>query len=80
MPEIEFRWGAQIRTVSATERETILDCALRNGIAAPYSCLEGVCNSCLAKVCLGEAKAEEVLTCQELIKSDDPPRFVDYNL
>lgn len=36
------------------EGETILNAALRQGIALPYSCKSGVCFSCLAKCTRGE--------------------------
>ena len=80
MPEIEFRIGAIKKVVTAEERETILDCALRNAIDAPYSCLEGVCNTCLARVTKDSEPSAEILTCQEIIRSDDPRRVVDYSL
>jgi ring-1,2-phenylacetyl-CoA epoxidase subunit PaaE len=36
------------------EGETILDAALRQGIALPYTCKSGVCFSCLARCTAGE--------------------------
>lgn len=40
----------------AFEGETILNAALRQGIALPYSCKSGVCFSCLAKCIGGEVE------------------------
>lgn len=38
------------------EGETILDAALRQGIALPYTCKSGVCFTCLAKCTAGEVE------------------------
>lgn len=40
----------------AFEGETILNAALRQGIALPYSCKSGVCFSCLARCVRGEVE------------------------
>lgn len=39
----------------AEEDETILEAALRHGIALPYGCRNGACGSCLGRVLAGEA-------------------------
>ncbi len=44
--------------------ETILDGALRQGIALPYSCKAGVCLSCLARCVHGEIEVEFAQTTQ----------------
>jgi ferredoxin len=57
--------------------ETILDAFLAAGVNAPYSCKEGVCSSCMAKLIKGKVKmlnaqsltdidikANRILTCQ----------------
>ncbi|MEY8014180.1 fatty acid desaturase [Mycobacterium servetii] len=62
--------------------ESLLDAALRAGVAAPYLCMEGVCGTCKAKLVSGsldmtsnrapsEADRAEgwVLTCQSRISS-----------
>jgi ring-1,2-phenylacetyl-CoA epoxidase subunit PaaE len=48
--KIQFTIGKQTREVIYDTGESILDSALRNDLNPPYSCLEGVCSSCLAQV------------------------------
>lgn len=77
MTRIEFRVGPEVKTVDAEETDTILDTALRNRVSAPYSCLEGVCQSCLATLKQGDIEVPpgsaydpsefppgQILTCQ----------------
>lgn len=88
MPEIEFRVGGVVRVVPAVERETLLECALRQGVNAPYSCLEGVCGTCEAKLLEGDVneqghggirgEGERVLTCQARIREGCARVTVDY--
>lgn len=40
-------------TFSAESNETVLEAALRNGIAFPYSCRSGTCGSCKGKILSG---------------------------
>jgi ring-1,2-phenylacetyl-CoA epoxidase subunit PaaE len=60
-----------------SQKQTILDAALKQGIDAPYSCQGGICSSCLARVTEGSAEMSKnsiltdgeiasglVLTCQ----------------
>jgi ring-1,2-phenylacetyl-CoA epoxidase subunit PaaE len=60
-----------------SQKQTILDAALKQGIDAPYSCQGGICSSCLARVTEGTAEMAKnsiltdgeiasglVLTCQ----------------
>lgn len=42
------------RSFAAKEGETILDAALRSGIALPYGCRDGACGTCKGKVLSGE--------------------------
>ncbi len=93
MAEIEFRVGGQVIIVPAEDRETVLDCALRNAVNAPYSCLEGVCSTCQAVIREGQvenpgagqdcdvalSKQEPVLTCQVRIKKGCERLVVDYD-
>jgi ferredoxin-NADP reductase/DMSO/TMAO reductase YedYZ heme-binding membrane subunit len=62
--------------------ETVLDAALRSGVDLPYSCREGVCGTCRAKLACGrvsqegadltqaEVDAGYVLTCQARPETD----------
>lgn len=72
--------------------ESLLDCALRNNLDAPYSCLEGVCTSCMAVVTEGqvdfpedgilspkELQSGKVLTCQTRIKEGCAMVGIDYD-
>lgn len=40
----------------AEANETILDAALRQGVALPYGCRNGACGSCVAKIIRGEVR------------------------
>ena len=76
--------------VNMSSKESVLDCALKNDIDAPYSCQGGVCSSCIARVKEGEAtmaqnhiltdsEIEEglILTCQA--RPTTPKLVVDYD-
>ncbi|MFA5298263.1 MAG: ferredoxin--NADP reductase [Lutibacter sp.] len=65
------------KTFSIDPKNTILNSALKEGLDAPYSCLGGICSSCLAKVIEGKAVMDKnsilseaeikdgfILTCQ----------------
>jgi ring-1,2-phenylacetyl-CoA epoxidase subunit PaaE len=51
-----------------SQKETILEAALKQKIEVPYSCQGGVCSSCLAKVTQGTAqmKKNSILTDSEV--------------
>ncbi|MEA9413567.1 ferredoxin--NADP reductase [Flavobacterium sp. PL02] len=51
-----------------SQKQTILDAALKQGIDAPYSCQGGICSSCLARVTSGtaEMKKNSILTDKEI--------------
>jgi ring-1,2-phenylacetyl-CoA epoxidase subunit PaaE len=63
--------------------ESVLDAALRAGLDLPYSCRDGVCGTCRAKLTSGqvhqpmadlspaEVDAGYVLTCQARPRSED---------
>lgn len=66
-------------TVVCDANQNILDALLKAGIEAPYSCREGVCSTCLAKLISGKVKMKNhaslsdidisennVLTCQAI--------------
>lgn len=69
--------------IQCDEGDTILDACLKAGLAAPYSCLEGVCTACMAVKLSGEIEMREdtaldpgeviqgrILTCQAKVTSD----------
>ncbi len=51
-----------------SQKETILDAALKQGLDAPYSCQGGICSSCLCRVTKGSAemKKNSILTDKEI--------------
>jgi ring-1,2-phenylacetyl-CoA epoxidase subunit PaaE len=51
-----------------SQKQTILEAALKQGIDAPYSCQGGICSSCIARVTVGtaEMKKNSILTDKEL--------------
>ena len=51
-----------------SQKQTILEAALKQGIDAPYSCQGGICSSCMARVTVGtaEMKKNSILTDKEL--------------
>ena len=72
------------------ENQNILDALLKAGIEAPYSCREGVCSTCLAKLISGRVKMKnhisltdtdisenKVLTCQAIPLTNDTE--IDYD-
>lgn len=72
--------------------ESLLDAALRGGVDAPYSCMEGVCISCLAMVKEGELDFPDdtilsdedraqgrTLTCQAKVKPGCARVVINYD-
>ena len=55
-------------TFEMSQKQTILEAALKQGIDAPYSCQGGICSSCMARVTVGSAemKKNSILTDKEL--------------
>lgn len=51
-----------------SQKQTILDAALKQGIDAPYSCQGGICSSCIARVTEGTAEMTKnsILTDKEI--------------
>ena len=47
-----------------SQKQTVLEAALKQGIDAPYSCQGGICSSCLARITNGSAemKKNSILT------------------
>jgi len=55
-------------TFEMSQKQSILDAALKQGIDAPYSCQGGICSSCLARVTEGaaEMRKNSILTDSEI--------------
>lgn len=55
-------------TFEMSQKQTILEAALKQGVDAPYSCQGGICSSCLARVKSGTAvmKKNSILTDGEI--------------
>ena len=56
------------KTFEMSQKQTILEAALKQGIDAPYSCQGGICSSCLARITNGtaEMKKNSILTDGEI--------------
>ena len=75
--------------VAVNPGETVLDAALRSGLDLPYSCRDGVCGTCRAKLACGQVNQDNadlspkeiaagyVLTCQARPESDGVVISVD---
>lgn len=57
-------------TFEMSQKQTVLEAALKQGLDAPYSCQGGICSSCLAKITNGtaEMKKNSILTDGEIAK------------
>jgi ring-1,2-phenylacetyl-CoA epoxidase subunit PaaE len=57
-------------TFEMSQKQTILEAALKQGLDAPYSCQGGICSSCIAKVTNGtaEMRKNSILTDSEIAK------------
>lgn len=55
-------------TFEMSQKQTLLEAALKQGIDAPYSCQGGICSSCLARISKGtaEMKKNAILTDKEV--------------
>lgn len=55
-------------TFEMSQKQTILEAALKHGLDAPYSCQGGICSSCLARITNGtaEMKKNSILTDSEI--------------
>ncbi|MBC8643466.1 ferredoxin--NADP reductase [Flavobacterium lindanitolerans] len=55
-------------TFDMSQKITLLDAALKQGIDAPYSCQGGICSSCIARIVSGSAemKKNSILTDREI--------------
>lgn len=92
MTRVRFQVSGDSKEFEYNKGESILECALRNDVDAPYSCLEGVCNSCMAIVKEGrvdfpedtilspdEVKQGRVLTCQTRVAEGCTLVVIDYD-
>ncbi|MEO5775960.1 MAG: ferredoxin--NADP reductase [Flavobacterium sp.] len=77
-------------TFEMSQKQTVLEAALKQGIDAPYSCQGGICSSCLARITNGTAEMLKntiltdgeiaeglILTCQAHPTS--PEIYIDYD-
>ncbi|KAF2518970.1 2Fe-2S iron-sulfur cluster binding domain-containing protein [Flavobacterium salilacus subsp. salilacus] len=77
-------------TFDMSQKMTILDAALKQGIDAPYSCQGGICSSCMARITKGSAEMKKnailtdgeiaeglILTCQAHPTSSEI--YIDYD-
>ena len=77
-------------TFEMSQKQTVLEAALKQGIDAPYSCQGGICSSCLARITNGSAEMAKnsiltdseiaeglILTCQAHPTS--PEIYIDYD-
>ncbi len=55
-------------TFGMSQKQTVLEAALKQGLDAPYSCQGGICSSCLARITSGTAvmKKNTILTDSEI--------------
>ena len=55
-------------TFEMSQKQTVLEAALKQGIDAPYSCQGWLCSSCIAKITKGSAemKKNSILTDNEV--------------
>ncbi len=59
---------AEETTFEMSQKQTILEAALKKGLDAPYSCQGGICSSCIARIKSGTAtmKKNAILTDDEI--------------
>lgn len=92
MADLKITVSGQDYRLDLETHETILEAALRQKVDAPYSCLEGVCTSCMAIVKEGSVDLPEgsvlsvaeqaegkTLTCQAKIRKGCHRIAIDYD-
>jgi 3-ketosteroid 9alpha-monooxygenase subunit B len=69
--EVELHLDGQVHHLRCDGTETLLDAALRAGIAAPFSCKAGLCASCMCQVREGSVhlRHNEALDQKDLAKA-----------
>ena len=55
-------------TFEMSNKQTVLEAALKQGLDVPYSCQGGICSSCICKVTEGvvEMKKNQILSEEEI--------------
>ncbi len=55
-------------TFEMSQKQTLLEAALKNGLDVPYSCQGGICSSCICKITEGtaEMKKNQILSDDEI--------------
>ncbi|MEZ4853148.1 2Fe-2S iron-sulfur cluster-binding protein [Flavobacterium sp.] len=66
--QVTFLLDDEETTVEMSQKQTILEAALKHNLDAPYSCQGGICSSCIARVTEGKAemKKNQILTDDEI--------------
>lgn len=66
--QITVMVDGEIETFEMSQKQTLLEAALKQGLDAPYSCQGGICSSCLARITAGKAemKKNAILTDSEI--------------
>ena len=90
--QIKIKIHGNTSEVTYESGDSILDCAIKNDLNPPYSCMEGVCASCCAKLISGKVEhpddtilsdeqvaAGEILTCQARLNPLDGNVVIDYD-
>lgn len=58
----------EVTTFEMSQKQTLLEAALKQSLDAPYSCQGGICSSCIARITEGKAemKKNQILTDEEI--------------
>lgn len=92
MSQLTVTLSGETHHLPLNHGESVLDAALRAGLDAPYSCMEGVCTACMAQIKEGDVdfpddtilddrdRAEgKTLTCQAKLKPGCAKLVIDYD-
>ena len=65
---ISIHYHGEVHNITVAENQSVLQAALQNNIALPYSCRAGICSACMAKCVSGkiEMAVNDVLTDSDL--------------
>lgn len=90
---IEFQIHGNVTKINYEKGDSLLEAAMRNGLNPSYSCLEGVCAACKAKVVSGKVDFSEdtildegeanqgfVLTCRARPRAGESHIVVSYDI
>lgn len=66
--KLEIVVDGETFTLEMSQKQTLLDAALKQGVDVPYSCQGGICSSCICKITEGSAelKKNQILSDEEL--------------